>query len=30
MRTTLGAEWTSGEDTAERYFDYVAKRAVRD
>jgi hypothetical protein len=27
-RTTLRAEWTSG-DTAERYFDYVPKKTVK-
>jgi len=27
-RTTLRAEWTSG-DTSERYFDYVLKKTVK-
>jgi hypothetical protein len=27
-RTTLRAEWTSG-DTTERYFDYVSKKTVK-
>lgn len=27
-RTTLRAEWTSG-DTTERYFDYVLKKTIK-
>jgi len=27
-RTTLRAEWTSGNGTSERYFDYVLKKTI--
>jgi hypothetical protein len=29
-RTTLRAEWTSGDNTTERFFDYVLKKAIRE
>ncbi len=29
-RTTLRAEWTSGDGTTERFFDYVLKKATKD
>ena len=28
-RTTLRAEWTSEDDTTERFFDYVLKKTVK-
>jgi phosphoribosylformylglycinamidine (FGAM) synthase PurS component len=28
-RTMLSAEWTSGDNTTERFFDYVLKRTIR-
>jgi hypothetical protein len=28
-RTTLRAEWTSGDGTTERFFDYVLKKTVK-
>ena len=28
-RTTLRAEWTSSDNTTERFFDYVLKKTVR-
>lgn len=28
-RTTLHAEWTSGDGTTERFFDYVLKKTIR-
>ena len=28
-RATLRAEWTSGDDTTERFFDYVLKKTVK-
>jgi phosphoribosylformylglycinamidine (FGAM) synthase PurS component len=27
--TMLSAEWTSGDNTTERFFDYVLKRTIR-
>ncbi len=29
-RTTLRAEWTSGDGTSERFFDYVPKKTTND
>jgi len=28
-RTTLRAEWTSGDGTGERFFDYVLKKTIK-
>jgi len=28
-RATLGAEWTSGDNTTKRFFDYVLKKTSR-
>jgi len=28
-RTTLRAEWTSGDGTTERFFDYVLKKTIK-
>ncbi len=28
-RTTLRAEWTSGDGTSERFFDYVLKKIIK-
>jgi hypothetical protein len=28
-RTTLRAEWTSGDNTTERFFDYLLKKTIK-
>jgi hypothetical protein len=28
-RTTLRTEWTSGDGTSERFFDYVLKKTIK-
>jgi hypothetical protein len=28
-KTTLRAEWTSSDNTTERFFDYVLKKTIR-